>query len=149
MIPASLTNRATRFAFCSAIAIAIPLPHIRHVDDDHQLLAAVTDVLGTAAHVTRVDSPKITQRKLAAADPIDVAVLDISLGSESRPELLPIIHNRDPIPVTAFSANVETQACDEGINAILARSCTSLENLPATMRDRLVLPPATPIGEIA
>jgi hypothetical protein len=139
VIRVSPTNRTTRFAFGSAIAIAIPLPHIRHVDDDHQLLAAVT----------RVDSPKITQRELAAADPIDVAVLDISLGSESRPELLSIIHNRDAIPVTAFSVNVETQACDEGINAILARSCTSLENLPATMRDRLVLPPATPIEEIA
>jgi response regulator RpfG family c-di-GMP phosphodiesterase len=147
VIPVSLTNRATQFTFGAVIAIA--LPRIPDVDDDHQILAAATDVLGATAHLTRVDSSKITQRELATAYPIDVAVLDISLGSESGLGLLPILHDRDAILAFAFSANVERQACNEQIKAILGRSDTSLENLPDTTRDRLVLLPATPIEEIA
>jgi PAS domain S-box-containing protein len=125
-------------------------PRILHVDDDHQILAAVTDILKATADVVSADSLTVARRELAT-NLIDLAVLDISVGSESGLDLLPSLHDRggDLIPVIVFSANVEGQACDEQVKATLAKSSTSLENLLATVRDRLSLVPPTPTKEVA
>jgi CheY-like chemotaxis protein len=45
-----------------------------------------------------------------------------------------------------FSSNVEGQACDEQIKTALAKSGATLENLPATARDRLALAPHSDQG---
>ena len=108
-------------------------PRILHVDDDHQTLAAVTDVLNAMADVVSADSLKVARRELAA-NSVDLAVLDISLGSESGLDLLPSLLDRsgDAIPVIVFSVNVDGQTRDGQIQATLAKSGTSLENLLAT-----------------
>jgi PAS domain S-box-containing protein len=123
-------------------------PRILHVDDDHQTLAAVTDELKAMADVVSADSLEVARRELAA-NSIDLAVLDISLGSESGLDLLPSLLDRsgDAIPVIVFSANVDGQTCDEQIQATLAKSGTSLENLLTTVRDALA--PITPTKEVA
>jgi PAS domain S-box-containing protein len=125
-------------------------PRILHVDDDHQTLAAVTDALGTTADVVSADSLKMARRELAA-NPIDLAVLDISLGSECGLDLLASLHDRsgDAIPVIVFSANVDGLMRDQQVQATLAKSGTSLENLAATVRDRLALAPTIPAKEVA
>jgi PAS domain S-box-containing protein len=125
-------------------------PRILHVDDDHQTLAAVNEVLNATADVVSTDSLRSARCELAA-NSVDLAILDISLGSESGLDLLPSLHGRsgEKIPVIVFSANVEGQICDGQIQATLAKSRTSLENLLATVRDRLALLPATPTKEIA
>jgi DNA-binding response OmpR family regulator len=110
----------------------------------------VTDILKATADVVSADSLTVARRELAT-NLIDLAVLDISVGSESGLDLLPSLHDRggDLIPVIVFSANVEGQACDEQVKATLAKSSTSLENLLATVRDRLALVSPTPTKEVA
>jgi PAS domain S-box-containing protein len=118
-------------------------PRVLHVDDDHETLAAVTNVLSSTADVISADSLKVARRALTA-DPIDLAVLDVSLGEESGLDLLPSLRDRsgDAIPVVVFSANLEGLACDGQIQAALAKSSkTSLGNLVATVRNRLALAP--------
>jgi DNA-binding response OmpR family regulator len=83
--------------------------------------------------VVSADSLKVARRELAA-NSVDLAVLDISLGSESGLDLLPSLLDRsgDAIPVIVFSVNVDGQTRDGQIQATLAKSGTSLENLLAT-----------------
>jgi PAS domain S-box-containing protein len=121
---------------------------ILHVDDDHQTLVAVTDELNAMADVVSADSLEVARSRLAT-NSIDLAVRDISLGSESVLDLLPSLHDRrgDAIPVIVFSANVDGQICDEQIQATLAKSGTLLENPLTSVRDALA--PITPTKEVA
>lgn len=113
---------------------------ILHVDDDHDVLAAVAQALSTTADVVSVDSIEAARHALAA-DRIDLAVLDISLNPGSGLDLLPDLRDSrgDAIPVIIFSAQGAGLACDEQIQAAVAKSHASLENLVATVRDRLAL----------
>ncbi len=125
-------------------------PRVLHVDDDHLTLAAVTDVLNAAVDVVSTDSLEVARHELAA-NSVDLAILDIALGSVSGLDLLPSLHDRngERIPVIVFSANVEGRTCDGQIQATLAKSSTSLENLLAAVRDRLALSPAITTKEVA
>jgi PAS domain S-box-containing protein len=123
---------------------------ILHVDDDHDVLAAVTDALRTTAVVVSVDSIESARRALAA-DQIDLAVLDIALGTESGLDLLPDLRDSrgNIIPVIIFSVHGAALACDESIQAALDKSNGGLQNLVVTVRDRLAHLPAPTCKEVA
>lgn len=113
-------------------------PRILHVDDDHDMLAVAARALHILADVVSIDSLEAA-RRVIASNRIDLAVLDISLGSGSGLDLLPDLRdsNGKPIPVIVFSAHDAGLACDEQVQVSLAKSRTSIENLVATVRDRL------------
>jgi DNA-binding NtrC family response regulator len=110
----------------------------------------VTKVLRTTADVVSVDSLKSARLALAAGT-VDLAVLDVSLGTESGLDLLPSLRNclGEAIPVIIFSANVACLACDGQIRATLAKSDNSLEVLAETVRRRLGLASVGAAEEVA
>lgn len=118
-------------------------PCILHVDDDHNVLAAAANALRTTADVVSVDSIEAARSALAN-NHIDLAVLDIALGTGSGLDLLSDLRDGrgNVIPVVIFSARGGDSACDEQVQAALAKSETSLERLAATIRDHLALLPA-------
>jgi PAS domain S-box-containing protein len=125
-------------------------PRILHVDDDHDVLALVSHALRATADVVSVDSIEGARRALAR-DRIELAVLDILLGTNSGLDLLPDLHDKlgNAIPVVIFSTHGEGYPCGEQIEATFSKSGSSLESLVATVRDRLVLLPALPALEVA
>ncbi|MEI9925042.1 MAG: ATP-binding protein [Bradyrhizobium sp.] len=126
-------------------------PRILHVDDDHQTLAAVAAVFNGTADVMSANSLQMARRTLAA-DTFDLAILDVSLGTESGLDLLPSLRDRtgNAIPVIVFSANAEGLAQDARIQSTLAKSSgTSLEMLAAIVRSRLALAPEPTTKECA
>ena len=114
------------------------IPRILHLDDDHDVLAAVAAALGTTADVVSVDCIEDARRALAD-DRYDLAVLDISLGAASVMDFLPDLRNSqgDMIPAIIFAAHGTDIACDEQIGAALSKSQTSIESLVATIHGRL------------
>ena len=114
------------------------IPRILHLDDDHDVLAAVADALGTTADVVSVDCIEDARRALAD-DRYDLAVLDISLGAASVMDFLPDLRNSQGgmIPAIIFAAHGTDIACDEQIGATLSKSQTSIESLVATIHGRL------------
>jgi CheY-like chemotaxis protein len=82
--------------------------------------------------------------RILADHHIDLVVLDIGLGENSGLDLLPDL--RDPtgnkIPVIIFSTHASGVPCDDQVNPSLSKMNSSLENLVATVRDRLALLPA-------
>jgi len=129
---------------------AASIPRILHLDDDHDVLAAVAHALRTTADVVSVDSIADARRALAG-DRIDLAVLDISLGSASGLGLLPDLRDGqgNVIPAIIFAAHGTDMACDEQVQATLAKSQTSIERLVATIQDRLAHLPARTFPEAA
>jgi DNA-binding NtrC family response regulator len=125
-------------------------PRILHVDDDHDVLALVTHALGTTADVVSVDSIE-SARRVLATDRIDLAVLDILLGTDSGLDLLPDLRDclGKAIPVIIFSAHGAGFPCDEQVAVAFSKSNSSLERLSATVRDRLALLPSRPALEVA
>lgn len=133
------------------VRTSIPMnrrPRVLHVDSDPETLAIVTDVLRRTADVVSADS-LFGARIALAAVPIDLAVLDTSVGAESGLDLLPSLRTDrgDAIPVIVFSDNVAGLTCDEQIQAALVKSDTSLESLVATVRDHLPLVPDDIVAE--
>jgi PAS domain S-box-containing protein len=126
------------------------IPRILHLDDDHDVLAAVAGALGTTAEVVSVDSIEDARRALAD-DRYDLAVLDISLGTASVLDFLPDLRNSqgDMIPAIIFAAHGADMACDEQIGAALSKSQTSIESLVAKIHDRLAHLPARNSTEAA
>jgi PAS domain S-box-containing protein len=127
-------------------ALALPprhRPRILHVDDDYDVLALVAHELHEIAHVVSADSVESARRTLAA-DRIDLAVLDISLGEDSGLDLLPDLRGRfgHAIPVIIFSTHGASLPCDEQVHVALSKMNSSLESLGAAVRDRLALLPA-------
>ncbi len=122
---------------------------VLHVDDDHDVLAAVTAALRTTADVVSVDS-LAGARGALAADHIDLAVLDIALGAESGLDLLPDLRDRqgNAIPVIIFSAHGAAPARDEQVQVAFDKANGGLQNLVATVRDRLTRPPAHACKEV-
>jgi PAS domain S-box-containing protein len=118
-------------------------PRILHVDDDHDVLTIVADALSKTADVVSVDSIDGARRALATG-PIDLVVLDISLGTSSGLDLLPDLRDNrgNVIPVIILSAQDAGLACDQQVQVALAKSGASLETLVATVRYRLALLPA-------
>ena len=132
------------------IVAASGLPRILHLDDDHDMLAAVAAALGTTADVVSVDCIEDAHRALAG-DHFDLAVLDISLGTASVMDLLPDLHNShgDLIPAIIFAARGLDMACDGQIQATLSKSNTSIESLVAKIHDRLAHLPTRAPAEAA
>jgi DNA-binding response OmpR family regulator len=69
----------------------------------------------------------------------DLAVLDVALAKGASPDLLPELRDSkgNVIPVVVFSANGANLASDSQVQAVLAKSHTSIDSLVATVRDRL------------
>ncbi|MEA3117690.1 MAG: hypothetical protein QOI13_960 [Paraburkholderia sp.] len=135
----------------SAIALrSRQRPRVLHVDDDHDVLALVTHALRTTADVVSADSIESARRALAV-DRIDLAVLDILLGTDSGMDLLPDLRDSlgNAIPVVVFSAHGAAFPCDEQIEAAFSKSSSSLDSLVATVRDRLTLLAVRPAVEVA
>jgi signal transduction histidine kinase len=118
--------------------VATGIPRILHLDDDHDVLAAVAGALGTTAEVVSVDCIEDARRALAN-DRYDLAVLDISLGAASVMDFLPDLRNSqgEMIPAIIFAVHGTDIACDEQIGAALSKSQTSIESLVATIHGRL------------
>jgi PAS domain S-box-containing protein len=125
-------------------------PRVLHVDDDRDVLAMVMHALREMADVVSVDSIEGARRALAA-DRIDLAVLDILLGSDSGLDLLPDLHDKlgRAIPVIVFSTHGAGFPCGEQVEAAFGKSNASLEGLVTTIRDRLALLPVRPALEVA
>jgi PAS domain S-box-containing protein len=125
-------------------------PLVLHVDDDHDVLALVTHALRTTADVVSADSIESARRALAI-DRIDLAVLDILLGTDSGMDLLPDLRDSlgNAIPVVVFSAHGAAFPCDEQIEGAFSKSSSSLDSLVATVRDRLTLLAVRPAVEVA
>jgi len=109
-------------------------PRILHVDDDNLVARA----LGEIADVVTVNSIEAAQRALKAGD-FDLAVLDVELAKAASPDLLPELRDSkgNAIPVVVFSAHSANLADDPREQAALAKSHSSIDNLVATVRDRL------------
>jgi PAS domain S-box-containing protein len=125
-------------------------PLVLHVDDDHDVLALVTHALRTTADVVSADSIESARRALAT-DRIDLAVLDILLGTDSGMDLLPDLRDSlgNAIPVVVFSAHGAAVPCDQQIEAAFSKSSSSLDSLVATVRDRLTPLAVRPAVEVA
>ena len=125
-------------------------PLVLHVDDDHDVLALVTHALRTTADVVSADSIESARRALAT-DRIDLAVLDILLGTDSGMDLLPDLRDSlgNAIPVVVFSAHGAAVPCDQQIEAAFSKSSSSLDSLVATVRDRLTPLAVHPAVEVA
>jgi PAS domain S-box-containing protein len=116
------------------------LPHILHVDDDREVLDLVARTLGATASLVSVESVAEARRALEAHH-FDLAILDIALGMESGIELLPDLSSRKggPIPVIIFAACAAEICTDAQIDASLDKTDASLDDLIATVHDRLTL----------
>jgi signal transduction histidine kinase len=126
------------------------LPRILHLDDDHDVLAAVAAAIGTTAIVVSVDCIEDARRALAD-DRYDLAVLDISLGAASVMDFLPDLHDKhgDVIPAIIFATHGKDVATGGQIQATLAKSQTSVESLVETIHERLAHLPAHASAEAA
>jgi signal transduction histidine kinase/DNA-binding response OmpR family regulator len=114
-------------------------PRILHVDSDPELLRVVAKALGAKAEVMSVDSVDKARRALAASR-FDVAVLDVALAAGSGFELLHELRNGegDAIPLVVFSPQDANPVFAVQVRAALTKSRTSVENLVAILRKRLV-----------
>jgi PAS domain S-box-containing protein len=125
-------------------------PQILHVDDDPEVLETVAQALHTTATVTSVGSLDEARRVLAGGH-FDLAVLDITLGAESGLDLLPDLRSSKgrAIPVIIFSAHGANQnsVSDPQVQANLKKSRAALDNLIATVHDRLTLRSAHEVKE--
>jgi PAS domain S-box-containing protein len=125
-------------------------PRVLHVDDDHDVLAIVAHALREIADVVSVDSIAGARRALAA-DRIDLAVLDILLGTDSGLDLLPGLHGNlgNAIPVIILSTHGAGFPCSDQVEAAFSKSSSSLENFVEAVRDRLALLPTRSVLEVA
>jgi signal transduction histidine kinase len=113
-------------------------PLILHVDDDPSALSAVAEALHATADVISGDSVESARHALLTHH-IDLAVLDIVLGTSSGLELLPDLRDGkgNPIPIIIFSAKSAGLERGEQIHDVLTKSHTSFEGLAATIHDLL------------
>lgn len=124
-------------------------PRILHLDDDQSVLALVRMALSDDADIISVDSLQMARAALHS-NHIDLAVLDIAIGSASGLDLLP--HLRDEtgniIPVIVFS---QAEDLDTGgqIQDSLPKARTSLDDLVDAVRDRLLPHAQRYIKEVA
>ena len=116
-------------------------PQILHVDDDHDMLEIVAQVLNSTADMVSVDSIEEARCALLLHY-FDLAILDITLGPASGLDLLADLRSRrgSPIPVVIFSAHSAELESDLRIATKLNKSAdASLRSLVTTVHDRLML----------
>ncbi len=125
-------------------------PKILHVDADYDVLSLVSYELRAVADVVSANSLHGARQLLAAA-PIDLAVLEIAIGTESGLDLLPELRDAagDPIPVVIFSTAGAAMPRSEQVQATLSKSTASLETLCATVRGQLARLPDRTVKEPA
>jgi DNA-binding response OmpR family regulator len=118
---------------------------ILYVDSDESALRAVAKALDAKAEVMSVDSIDEARRALAAKR-FDVAVLDVALALGSGFELLHELRDSDgdAIPLVVFSPPDANPVFAGQFRAALIKSRTSLDNLVASLRKRLVSDPSYP-----
>jgi DNA-binding response OmpR family regulator len=143
------TDRLAQILDRAMVQLANGQPQVLHVDDDHNVLDVVARALGGTAKVISVDSIDEARRALAAYH-FDLAVLDIALGQASGLDLLPDLRNDSgrAIPVIIFSAQSANPAHDPRVQSSLGKSQTALDNLVATVHDRLTPGPSYAAKEI-
>jgi PAS domain S-box-containing protein len=114
-------------------------PRILHVDSNPELLRVVAGALGAKAEVMSVDSIDKARRALAA-NRFDVAVLDVALTVGSGFDLLHELRDSegDAIPLVVFSPANDNPVFAAQVRGALIKSRTSIDNLIATLRKRLV-----------
>ena len=114
-------------------------PRILYVDSNRDALSVVAKALGARAEVMSVDSIDEARRALAAKR-FDVAVLDVALAFGSGFELLHELRDSegDAIPLVVFSPPDANPVFAGQFRAALIKSRTSLDNLVASLRKRLV-----------
>jgi CheY-like chemotaxis protein len=130
-------------------------PRVLHIDDDSNVLALVAEELRPTVEVVSASSAEKALQVLAT-ERIDLIVLDISLGQDSGIDLLPELRDvaGNVIPVIVFSNQVrqietDEHIDDEQISSALSKMDSPLESLAAAVRDRLSLPGAQPVKEVA
>jgi signal transduction histidine kinase len=131
----------------------LPKPVVHDVSRRGRILYVANDnvvaqALGTFADVISVNSIEEAHRALKVNE-VDLAVLDVALAAWSGLDPLPVLRDRmgNAIPVVVFSAQGANLACDTKVQAALAKSRTSIDNLMATVRDRLASCDARLSGE--
>jgi DNA-binding response OmpR family regulator len=114
-------------------------PRVLHVDFDPELLRQVADALSAKAEVMSVDSIDKARRTLAASR-FDVAVLDVAQAAGSGFELLHELRNSegDAIPLIVFSPRDKNPLFATQVRSALIKSRTSIDDLIAALRKRLV-----------
>jgi len=117
-------------------------PRILHVDDDHDVQKLVAYALRSTGDVVSVDSLQSARRTLATSR-IDLAIIDLSLGSASGLELLPDLRDDmgHAIPVIILSHQIPIHPCDVQIPNSFSKLSTSLESLIEAVRAQLQPPP--------
>ncbi|ABD08797.1 PAS/PAC sensor hybrid histidine kinase [Rhodopseudomonas palustris HaA2] len=117
---------------------SVPKYRVLHLDDDPNILAAVAHALSPAAQVISVGSLQ-DARRILSVDPVDMVLLDISLGEHSGLELLADLHDADgeAIPVIVFCTSPIELTPDGQVHVILVKSRTPLDSLLASVRDCL------------
>ncbi len=125
-------------------------PCILHVDDDRNLLPLIARAFSAVADVISTDSIK-SARHAIMTNHIDMALLDIELGTTSGLELLPDLRNEDggPIPVIVLTARDTGLLRDGQVEAVLTKSQASLKSLVQIVCDRLLPAPASASKEVA
>jgi signal transduction histidine kinase len=131
----------------------LPKPVVHDVSRRGRILYVANDnvvaqALGTFADVISVNSIEEAHRALKVNE-VDLAVLDVALATWSGLDPLPVLRDSmgNAIPVVVFSAQGANLACDTKVLAALAKSRTSIDNLMATVRDRLASCDARLSGE--
>jgi DNA-binding response OmpR family regulator/anti-sigma regulatory factor (Ser/Thr protein kinase) len=109
-------------------------PRILHVDDDN----VVAQALSKIGDVVSVNSIEQAQRALRADD-FDLAVIDMAHAAGANPDLLPDLRDSkgNVIPVVVFSTQSGISAHDAQVQFALTKSRTSIDNLVATVSERL------------
>jgi DNA-binding response OmpR family regulator len=113
-------------------------PHILHVDSNRDARSVVAKALGARAEVMSVDSIDAARRALAS-NSFDVAVLNVGLAAGTGFDLVHELRDGkgDAIPLVVFSPQDENSAFAAQIRSALIESRTSVDDVIATLRERL------------
>jgi PAS domain S-box-containing protein len=132
-----------------ALANRLARPRILHVDDDADVYSLIKHELHMA-EVIHAPSMEDARRAITK-ERFDLAILDIALGEDSGPDILPDLRDAEgnPIPVIIFSAHAKGIHYDKQVHVALSKMNSSVESLGAVVRDRLARLPARAVKEFA
>lgn len=111
------------------------LPRILHLDDDHDVLDVVAETLRAYAEIVSTSSID-EARRLLADTTIDLAVIDLSLGSDGALDLLSELRTLTgkSLPIVVLSGRDVDPDVAAGVDAVLVKSRESLEQLVDILR---------------